>query len=406
MMGRTGPLADIRILDLTQALAGPFGAMLLADLGADVIKVEPPGGDMTRTMPPFSADRAGCDFGGYFASINRNKRSVVLDLKDDADRATFLELAERVDAVVENARVGVMDRLGIGYETLRDRNPKIVYAAVRGFGDPRTGASPYAEWPAFDVVAQAMGGIVAMTGTGDGPGFPCGASIGDMFPGTLAALGIVAAIHAARQSGRGQFLDVAMYDAAVALSENLIYNYSYAGRVMRPKGTGHPTLCPFDVFPASDGAVAIAAPRENHWRLLCEAIGRPDLATDPRYNTVGKRSAAANEVRSVISEWTGRHTKREIVEMLGGRVPTGPVNTAVDMFADPHLKLRGMLVEIDTPGDNPPVTIAGCPIKFTGTPAGVYRRPPRTGEHTREVLAEMGIADSGAESSTAARRRQ
>ena len=235
----TGPLADLRILDLTQALAGPFCTMLLADLGADVVKVEPPQGDMTRGMPPFPADREGCDYGGYFASINRNKRSIVLDLKSEADRDAFLRLAERVDAVVENSKVGVMDRLGVGYERLRERNPRLVYAAIRGFGDPRTGPSPYAEWPAFDIVAQCMGGVVATTGAaGSTAGVPCGPSVGDLFPGALAALGIVSAIHAARQSGQGQFLDVAMYDALVALCEAAVYNYSYAGRVLGPRGTG------------------------------------------------------------------------------------------------------------------------------------------------------------------------
>src|SRR5437773_8967723 len=166
MMPRpTGPLADLRVLGLTQALAGPSCTMLLADLGADVVKVEPPQGDTTRGMPPFPADREGCDYGGYFASINRNKRSIVLDLKSEADRDAFLRLAERADAVVENAKVGVMDRLGVGWERLRERNPRLVYAAIRGFGDPRTGESPYADWPAFDVVAQCMGGVVATTGS-------------------------------------------------------------------------------------------------------------------------------------------------------------------------------------------------------------------------------------------------
>src|SRR5262249_45921549 len=250
---RSGPLADVRIVDLTQALAGPFCTMLLADLGADVVKIEPPQGDMTRALPPFPADRAGCDYGGYFASINRNKRSVVLDLRQAGDRDILFRLVDRADAVVENARVGVMDRLGVGYEQLRERNPRLVYAAIRGFGDPRTGPSPYADWPAFDIVAQCMGGIVGTTGRAGTSGVPCGASVGDLFPGTLAALGVVSAIHAARVAGVGQFLDVAMYDALVSLCEGIIYNFSYAGRVVGPRGTGHLSLCPFDVFETRDG---------------------------------------------------------------------------------------------------------------------------------------------------------
>ncbi|TMA68608.1 MAG: CoA transferase [Deltaproteobacteria bacterium] len=388
---RTGPLADLRILDLTQALAGPFCTMLLADLGADVVKIEPPRGDMTRGMPPFPADRAGCDYGGYFASINRNKRSVVLDLRAAGDRSILLRLVERADTVVENARVGVMDRLGVGYERLRERNPRLVYAAIRGFGDPRTGRSPYAEWPAFDIVAQCMGGVVGTTGPAGSAGVPCGSSVGDLFPGTLAALGIVAAVHAARRTGVGQFLDVAMYDALLTLCENVVYNFSYEGRVLGPKGTGHLSLCPFDVFETSDGAVAIAAPTDNHWTLLCEAMGRPGLAADPRYDHNLKRVAVAGEVRAIVTAWTRRHTKREVVAALGGKVPVGPVNTAQDIFEDPHPKARGMLVEVEQPGNNPPVVLAGPAIKLAATPAAIYRRPPCLGEHTAEVLAEAGI---------------
>jgi len=388
---RTGPLADLRILDLTQALAGPFCTMLLADLGADVVKIEPPRGDMTRGMPPFPADRAGCDYGGYFASINRNKRSVVLDLRAAGDRSILLRLVERADTVVENARVGVMDRLGVGYERLRERNPRLVYAAIRGFGDPRTGRSPYAEWPAFDIVAQCMGGVVGTTGPAGSAGVPCGSSVGDLFPGTLAALGIVAAVHAARRAGVGQFLDVAMYDALLTLCENVVYNFSYEGRVLGPKGTGHLSLCPFDVFETSDGAVAIAAPTDNHWTLLCEAMGRPELAADARYDHNLRRVAAAGEVRAIVTAWTRRHTKREVVAALGGKVPVGPVNTAEDIFEDPHPRARGMLVEVEQPGNNPPVVLAGPAIKLAATPAAIYRRPPCLGEHTAEVLAEAGI---------------
>ena len=388
---RTGPIRDVRIVDLTQALAGPFCTMLLADLGADVIKIEPPHGDMSRALPPFPADRDGCDYGGYFASINRNKRSVVLDLRQAGDRDILLRLVDGADAVVENARVGVMDRLGVGYERLRERNPRLVYAAIRGFGDPRTGPSPYAEWPAFDIVAQCMGGIVGTTGRAGTSGVPCGASVGDLFPGTLAALGVVSAIHSARGTGVGQFLDVAMYDALVSLCEGIIYNFSYAGKVVGPRGTGHLALCPFDVFETRDGAVAIAAPTENQWKLLCEAMGRPELATDPRYDDNLKRVAAADEVRDLVTQWTARHTKREIVDALGGKVPAGPVNSARDIFADPHPRARGMLVEVEQPGENPPVVLAGPAIKLAATPAAIYRRPPCLGEHTAEVLAEAGI---------------
>jgi len=214
----SGPLNDLIVIDCTQALAGPFGTALLADLGADVIKIEPPQGDMTRGTPPHPPDfaspgsdrEAGCDFGGYFASINRNKRSLVLDLKNPEDREVFLALADQADAVVENSRAGVMDRLGLGYETLSARNPKLVYGALRGFGDPRTGESPYVDWPAYDIVAQCMGGLAYINGPESETGFGAGASVGDIYPGTLLALGVVAAIYQAHRTGKGQFLDVAV----------------------------------------------------------------------------------------------------------------------------------------------------------------------------------------------------
>jgi crotonobetainyl-CoA:carnitine CoA-transferase CaiB-like acyl-CoA transferase len=391
MNERTGPLQDVRVLDLTQALAGPFCTMLLADLGADVIKVEPPRGDMTRGMPPWPEDRTGCDYGGYFASINRNKRSIVLDLRKDADRTIFLQLARTADAVVENSKVGVMDRLGVGYEVLRGANQRIVYGAIRGFGDPRTGTSPYANWPAYDIISQSMGGFVGITGPAGSNGYPAGASVGDIYPGTLAALAVVSAIHSSRRTGTGQFVDVAMYDAVLSLCENLAYNYTYNGRVLEPKGNGHPALCPFDVFEASDGAIAIAAPTPHHWNLLCAVMDRVDLIDDPRTRDNLARVAHRAEVIDIITAWTRVRTKSAIVDALGGRVPVGPVNTAADIFADPHVQARGMLADVELPGNGGHVQLPASAMKFTETPSAIYRRPPLLDEHRREILAEARI---------------
>ncbi len=391
MTARTGPLADVRVVDLTQALAGPFCTMLLADLGADVIKIEPPGGDMSRALGPHPADRTATDYGGYFASVNRNKRSVMLDLKTGAGRDAFFKLVATADAVVENARAGVTDRAGVGYDRLREIKPVLVYAAIRGFGDPRTGKSPYAEWPAFDIVAQSMGGFVSMTGPVGSDGFRAGPGIGDIYPGTLAALGVVSAIHSARVTGKGQFLDVAMYDAILTLCENAVYTYSRTGTVREPQGNGTPVLCPFDIFSTRDGAVAIAAPGENHWGLLCNAMDRPELIADERCRTNPRRVANSELVRGIVSAWAGSLMTREVVAVLGGKVPVGPVNNAKDIFEDPHPRVRNMLVEVEQPG-NPPLVIAGCPIKFTETPSGIYARAPRLGEHNEEVFAEAGIA--------------
>jgi crotonobetainyl-CoA:carnitine CoA-transferase CaiB-like acyl-CoA transferase len=381
----------MRIIDATQALAGPFCTMLLADLGADVVKVEPPAGDMTRYGGPFTREDTEKAYGGYFASINRNKRSVVLDLKTGDGRAALLRLVERADAFVENSAAGVMDRLGVGYEVMRDANPRLVYAAIRGFGDPRTGASPYQAWPAFDVIAQAMGGIVGITGTAQGETVRCGPSVGDIYPATLAALGVCAALIHAGRTGEGQFLDVAMYDGVLALCEAIVYRYSYTGQVSRPTGNGHPALVPFDVFPTADGSCAIAAPTEKHWAILCEVVGRPDLVDDDRSRTNRERVANAAFVRDVVTAWTSPRTTAEVVAVLAGRVPVGPVQTAGAIFADPHVDARAMLVEVPQPDGSRPVVLPGPAIKLAATPAGVYRRPPRLGEHTAEVLAEVGL---------------
>jgi crotonobetainyl-CoA:carnitine CoA-transferase CaiB-like acyl-CoA transferase len=387
--GPTGPLRGIRIVDLTRALAGPFCTMLLADLGADVVKIESPEGDIPRFGGPFTHDDKDRFFGGYFGSINRNKRGIVLNLKEDADRERLLQLVDGADVLVENFRSGVMDDLGLSYEVLHERNPRLVYAAIRGFGDPRTGKSPYGDWPAYDVVAQAMGGVVSATGTDDGVMCRVGPSVGDIYPATVAALGITAAVHHARETGEGQFMDVSMYDAVVALCEALVYRYSFAGMVTVPTGNSHPQLSPFDIYPSSDGACAIAAPTPNHWERLCRFMDREDLLTDERTLTNRERVANAPFVRETISSWTKGHTTAELVDLLAGEVPVGPVNNAADLFDDPHVRARQMLVAVDHPGADRPVVYTNSPIRYTATPTGIYRRAPKLGEHNEEVFREL-----------------
>lgn len=390
---RKGPLEDLTIIDCTRALAGPFGAGLLADMGARVIKVEPPSGDGYRNIPPFLPDHAkpheeldaGTDFGAPFAAVNRNKRSVCLDLKNEADKTVFLQLCDQADAVLENLRAGVMDRLGLGYEVIAERNPKIVYACIRGFGDPRTGESPYAHWPSLDAAAQSFGGLVHAN---DGLVTP---AIADIFPGTLMALGVVSAIHSAQRSGRGQFLDVGMYDAMLAFQKSAVAQYGFTGKP-NPAGLQRAmTLYPFDLFPAKDGRIAIAVGQPRHWDLLCAAMERPDLMDDERSFSNEARLANVDWVEEQICGWTRNLSRRDIMIKLDGAIPVGPVQTMEDVYIDPHVSARGMLETCEPAGDNPPISLAASPIKFLDTPTSLYQRPPNLGEHNAEVLAEFGI---------------
>ena len=390
---RTGPLQDLTVIDCTRALAGPFGAGLLADLGARVIKIEAPLGDGYRNIPPFLPDHAspyedreaGTDFGAPFASVNRNKRSVCLDLKNDTHKDVFLQLCDQADAVVENMRAGVMDKLGLGYEVIAERNPKIIYACVRGFGDPRTGESPYASWPSLDAAAQSFGGLVYAN---NGLVTP---AIADVFPGTLMALGVVSAIHNAQKSGKGQFLDVSMYDAMMAFQKSAVAQYGFTGKANPPGLQRAMTLYPFDLFPTKDGRISIAVAQPRHWDMLCAAMERSDLMTDERSASNTARLEHVDWVEEQICAWTSQLTRVEILEKLNGSVPVGPVQNMADIFDDPHVAARQMLETCSPGGDNPDITLAANPIKFSKTPTTLYQPPPTLGAHNDEVLAEFGI---------------
>ncbi len=356
-----------------------------------MIKIEPPGGDGFRPIPPvapnyhhaFKPADDGVDYGMAFAAVNRNKRSVCLDLKQAEDREVLLQLCEKADAIVENMRSGVMDEMDLSFETITARNPQIVYGAVRGYGDPRTGESPYADWPCLDVAGQSAGGLVEATGDL----FPV--AISDIYPGTLMALGLVSAVHKARQTGRGEFFDIAMYDSVMTLLRSNIAAYSLTRQEPKP---GRRALVPFSLFPASDGRVAIAAPVERHWHLLCEAMGREDLIEDERTSSNARRAAHQDFTEQQIANWSQTKSKKEIVGLLGGKVPVGPANTMAEVFDDPHVAARAMIDTFQIPGTgNPTAALAGNPIKFQHTESGLYQAPPLLGEHTDEVFKEFGI---------------
>ncbi|WP_454722192.1 MULTISPECIES: CaiB/BaiF CoA transferase family protein [Cupriavidus] len=388
-----GVLSGLRVIDFTQMLAGPFCTQVLADHGADVIKVEAMTGDGTRATGPFCADDTRHDFGGYFQSVNRNKRSIAVDLKTAEGRAIVRRLIDGADVVVENFRAGVMERLGLSYETLRETNPRLVYGTVRGFGDPRSGESPYVQWPAYDVVSQAMGGMMGITGPDCHTPTKIGPGVGDTVPALMLCIGILAAVRRAGETGRGQFVDVAMTDAVLAMCERIVYQTSYTGTVPAPEGNHHPLLCPFGLFRARDGHVSIACATDAFWEKLADAIGRPAMAQDPAFATNGARVQNQRQVIDAIETFTAVRTKDEIAAVLGGKVPFGPVYTSTDIFADRHYAVREMLVEVEQPGSSTPVRIAGVPIKLSETPGAVRRRAPLLGEHTEEILYAIGCSD-------------
>ena len=390
----TGGLKGLRILDVSQALAGPFCTQMLADHGADVIKVEPPGGDMSRRVGPFTDDDQIHEYGGLYQCCNRNKRGMVLDLKNPEAVEVFLKLVETSDAVVENFRVGVMDRLGLGYEVLAKRNPKLVYTSIRGFGDPRGGRSPYADWPAVDVVSQAMGGIMGITGPDANTPTKVGGGPGDAIPGLFAAFATMVALWEAKISGQGQYVDVGMIDAVLAFCEPVTNIYSYLNRIPHPMGSRNPEIVPFGNVRAKDGWVVLAVPPGRIWEVYCKCVNRPDLVTDPRYATEAARVAHTDEVYALVEEFTMRHTKAELMEIFGGKVPFAPVYNAADIFADPHFQIRDMLPKVDQPGSARQVTVPGVPPKLLRTPGGVHFRAPKLGEHTDEVLRAAGVSEA------------
>jgi succinyl-CoA:mesaconate CoA transferase len=381
-----GALDDLRVLDLTQVLAGPYCTMLLADMGADVVKIERPGGDLIRSNPPFFEDAEAEAYGGYFQSVNRGKRSLELDLGEETDREEFLSLVERADVVVENYRAGTMETFDLGYERLRERNPELIYSSIRGFGDPRTGESRRQGQPSFDLVAQALGGVMEITGEEDGPPTKVGPGVGDLFTAVLNAVGILAAVHHRDRTGEGQYVDTGMYDAMISLCERTVYQYSYTGEAPSRQGNSHPTLFPYDAFETTDGYVVVAAFGSNHWRELCEAMDRPDLAAE--YPDRESRLANRELLREAIAAWTSDRSTDAVLDALDG-LPTAPVQNTADVFDDPHVDAREMLVDVEQPGADADVTVAGNPIKMTRTPTEPGRRAPLLDEHRAELLGEQ-----------------
>ncbi len=390
-----GALSNLRVLDLTQVLAGPYCTMLLADMGADVVKIERPGGDLIRSNPPHVDDPDEEAYGGYFQSVNRGKRSIELNFGDEGDRDDFLTLVEQADVVVENYRSGTMEKYDLGYETLREYNPELIYSSIRGFGDPRTGETHRQGQPSFDLIAQALGGVMEITGQEDGPPTKVGPGIGDLFTATLNCVGILAAVNHRAQTGEGQYVDTGMYDSMISMTERAIYQHSYTGEPPSRRGNSHPTLFPYDAFETTDGHAVIAAFGTSHWEAVCEAMDRPELAE--AYATPADRLASREQLREEIADWAADRSTDDLVDALEGRVPVAPVQDTDDIFADPHVHDREMLVPVEQPGSGETVEIAGSPIKMTETNPEPRGRAPLLDEHREEILGERADPEATAD---------
>ncbi|MEJ2205355.1 MAG: CoA transferase [Gemmatimonadota bacterium] len=386
----TLPLDGIRVVDLTQVMAGPFCTLLLADLGADVIKVEPPGrGDLSRSRGGEGLRMKGDDHAPFLA-LNRYKRSVALDLKDPEGLRAFYRLVRTADVVVENFRPGVTDRLGVGYADLAELSPRIVYASISGFGQ----SGPYAGRPGFDLIAQAMSGILSVTGTPGGEPVKCGVPISDLAAGLYGVVGIQAALLARTHTGRGQHVETSLFEAALGLSVWETTEYWATGEVPRAWGSAHRLNAPYQAFRTSDGFLVLAALTHRQWADLCSALARADLRDDSRFATNEARMAnLADLVEEVEKILTGAPTEVWVERLLEAGVPAAPLLDYAQVFADPHTRARRMVEEVDHPVEGRVPTL-GFPLKMTDTPLRVRRPPPLLGEHTDEVLREVGALPS------------
>ncbi|HET7034985.1 MAG TPA: CaiB/BaiF CoA-transferase family protein [Thermomicrobiaceae bacterium] len=384
--GERGPLHGIRVLDLSRVLAGPYCTMVLGDLGAEVIKIEQPGsGDDTRAWgPPWAGGESA-----YYLSINRNKQSVTLNLKSERGREILRVLARQSDIVVENFKVGALDRLGIGYAALSADNPGLIWCSITGYG--QTG--PYADHPGYDFVAQGEAGIMSITGEAEGEPTKVGVAIVDITTGLFAGNAILAALHARDVSGRGQRIDAALLASAVAWLANVGSNYLISGTVPGRLGNAHPNIVPYQTFRARDRWMTVAVGNDRQFRALAGIVGRPELADDERYATNPQRVANRDTLVPLLQEiFATRDADDWLAAMTAAGIPSGPINTVDRVFAHPQVRHRDMLVEVPHPTAGS-VRLAGIPVQLSETPASVRRHPPLLGEQTEEVLhSRLGLS--------------
>lgn len=386
-----GPLDGVRVLDLTRVVAGPYCAMFLGDLGAEVVKVEQPGtGDDTRGWgPPFTGGESA-----YYLCINRNKKSIALDLKSAKEVELVRQLAQAADVVIENFRPGTMERLGLGEEELRELNPRLIYASLTGFGAD----GPMSGWPGYDLIVQAWGGLMSITGTPDGEPVKVGVAIIDLVAGLMLGKAITAALFAREKIGVGQRIDTSLLEAEVASLINVGSNYLIGGKIPARWGNAHPNIVPYQNFKTADGYLVIGVASEVIWKRFCQAIGRMELAEDPRFANNSTRVENRVELISVLAEvFLGRSNEIWLKLLNDAEVPCAPVQTIDRVFQARQVLHRDMLVEIEHPTAGK-VPMAGIPVKFSVTPASVRLPPPLLGQHTDEVLKTwLGMTDEAIE---------
>jgi len=379
-------LSDLRVLDLSRVLSGPFATMTLADLGADVIKIEQPGtGDDTRHWgPPFQGDQAA-----YFLSVNRNKRSVAVDLKTEEGRAAVRSLAAQADVVVENFRPGTADRLGVGYADVRAVNPRVVYASISGYG--QTG--PDAHRPGYDAVVQARSGLMSVTGEADGPPVRVGVSATDLTAGMWALVGILAALHERHRSGLGQWVDISLLDGQVSWLTYVASGYFATGEVPARYGSAHPTIAPYQAFATADGQLMLAVGNDRLWQRFAVAAGLEPLLSDTRFATNADRVRHRGELVPLVAAAMASRTTQEWNERLDAAgVPAGPINSVDTIVTDRQLLARGMVVQTEHPTAGT-LQLLGCPVRLSATPPQLRTPPPLLGEHTNQVLVSPAPPD-------------
>ncbi len=376
------PLAGIRVIDMTRVLAGPFCAQNLADMGAEVIKLELPGrGDDARSFGPMMP---GGD-SAYYYSVNRGKKSITLDLRDPEGHRIFIELVKKSDVVVENFSPGTMERFGAGYSELRAANPAIILCSISGFGQ----SGPMAAAPAYDIVAQALGGTMSITGMPGGEPLRCGVSIGDLCAALYGVIGILAALRVRERTGAGQHVDIAMLDCQVAMLEDALARFSVSGKVPTALGTRHPSITPFQQFHAQDGYFVAGAGNEAIWERMCAAIGMPELAEDTRFRLNADRTAHHGELETILNARFATRPRAYWLEQLtAANVPCAPIANIAEVAANPHLHERGMILHADHP-TFPGLIVPGTPLRNPDSTATPSTRAPALGEHTEEVLHEL-----------------